>query len=214
MNIFFFPGFISDPKGNFRSHEVLHIEIWTRKFPYIPYNLNDLIVLWLQGIRIPEVHLCHPLNHWINAILLFARPREVPQVYRIGSSRFKRILILFPGQLHGGENLTNRTEDASKIEGQLFQALYQNDWQQSCQTRAKTAPVGQPTGFYLLSLCDKIPSAIKNFVTSRDPSSWQTIMMQNLLGLVIYLYYFFFQNINDQTEMEEKVSPSPQDQQK
>lgn len=97
---------------------------------------------------------------------------SVPQVYRTGSSRFRRILILFQGQLHEGENQTNRMENASKIQGQLFQELYQNDWQQSCQTWAKTAPVSQPTGFYLLSLCYEIPSGIKNFVTSRDSSSW------------------------------------------
>lgn len=127
MNVFFYPGFISDPKGNLRNYEVLHIEIWTRKLPYIPYNLNYLIILWFQGIRVPEVHLCHSLNHWINAILLFARPHEVPQVYRRGSSRFRRTLILFWGQLHGGGDQTNRTENATKTEGQLFQELYQND---------------------------------------------------------------------------------------
>lgn len=96
-------------------------------------------------------------------------------------------------------------EDASKTEGQLFE-LYQNDW----------AAVGQPTGFYLLSLCDTIPSGIKDFVTNWDPSSWYLYSYDgNLLGLVIHLYdHFFFQNINDQPEMEEEASPSPQEQQK
>lgn len=98
----FFPGFISDTKRNFRNREVLHIEIWTRQPPYVPSNLNYLIILWFQSI--PKVHLCHSLIHWINVIHLFARPHGVPQVYSTGSSRFQKNLklILFHGQPHGG----------------------------------------------------------------------------------------------------------------
>lgn len=45
--------------------------------------------------------------------------------------------------------------------------------QQSCQTLPETVPAGQPTSFYVLCLCDKISSGIEDFVTSKDPSSWQ-----------------------------------------
>lgn len=88
--------------------------------------------------------------------------------------------------------------------------------QQWCQTLPKAVPVGQPTGFHLLSLCDTIPGGIKDFVTSWDPSSWYLYSYDgNLLGLVIHLYdHFFFQNINDQPEMEQEAIPSPQEQQK
>lgn len=67
-----------------------------------------------------------------------------------------------------------------------------------------SGPTHRPT---YLSLCNKNPSDIKEFVISRDPSFWQLYSYDAECArfgysFVAHLFIFFKKNQNDEAEME------------
>lgn len=158
MELIFFPGFISITKGNLRNRSCIlkfglenSLKFLTTWIIWLSYGFKmHTFLRFIYAILWITDQFCYLQDH-----MKFLRSKEQE------AADFRRISILFQGELHWGEDETNRMEDASKIEGHLFQELYRMTDQQLCQTLPNTAPMGQPTGFYLLCLCDKIPVALK-----------------------------------------------------